>query len=294
MKAKNSKAPSQTKAAPACYLCGCPESEQRPGKVRDNSSLEIRECSSCGLVFLSSFGHIDGQFYQSAKMHEAPQDPAAWCRATRADDARRFRFLAAAMENREVLDFGCGNGGFLRKARKLAARADGLEIERGLEKHHKALGINVTTSLSLLTGKYDLITAFHVVEHLPDPAAELKKLAGLLKPGGQLVVEVPSSSDAMLTLYRSKSFSEFTYWSCHLYLFNAATLALLAAKAGLKTNYIKHIQRYPVSNHLHWLSTGAPGGHQKWHFLDSPELHAAYEKQLAAIGATDTVIASFS
>lgn len=277
-----------------CYLCGCEESKKRLGKVRDNASLEILECRSCGLVCLSSFEHIKKNFYQDSKMHVTPLDTAASCRATRVDDLRRFRFLTAAIENREVLDFGCGNGGFLRKANKLAARADGLEIERGLRQHHKELGLNVRNSLAGLKGKYDLITVFHVIEHIPDPATVLKNLASLLKDSGQIIVEVPSSADAMLTLFQSKAFSEFTYWSCHLYLFNSSTLGLLAQKAGLKVNYIKHIQRYPISNHLHWLSKGVPGGHQKWSFLDSPELHAAYEKQLASLGATDTVVASFS
>jgi hypothetical protein len=98
----------------------------------------------------------------------------------------------------------------------------------------------------------------------------------------------------LLTLYESTPFSEFTYWSCHLYLFNSSNLALLVRKAGLKMNYVKQIQRYPLSNHLYWLAKGKPGGHQKWHFLDSTELHAAYERQLAAIGKCDTILASIS
>jgi len=63
---------------------------------------------------------------------------------------------------------------------------------------------------------------------------------------------------------------------------------------NLKVNYIKQIQRYPLSNHLHWLANGRPGGHQKWYFLDSPELHAAYEKQLTAVGKCDTILSSVS
>jgi len=42
------------------------------------------------------------------------------------------------------------------------------------------------------------------------------------------------------------------------------------------------------------LANGRPGGHQKWHFYDFPELHVAYKKQLAAIGKCDTIIASIS
>lgn len=58
--------------------------------------------------------------------------------------------------------------------------------------------------------------------------------------------------------------------------------------------FIKHIQRYPLSNHLYWLSKGKPAGHVKWgNFLDSEELSKAYENQLASLQATDTIIACF-
>ncbi|OGS08940.1 MAG: methyltransferase [Elusimicrobia bacterium RIFOXYA12_FULL_51_18] len=277
-----------------CYICGGKKFGKRPGKVRDNSKLSVHECHSCGLVFLSSFSHITEKFYQNSKMHDTMPEVEAWCKTTRWDDERRFKFLASAMENRDLLDFGCGNGGFLVAAKAAAARAVGLELETRLTPHYESRGLKVFKALSEVDCKFDLITAFHVVEHLPDPAKELRRLACFLKKGGHLILEVPSSDDAMLKLYESEPFSHFTYWSCHLFLFNRDTLRLLADKAGLKVDYIKGIQRYPVSNHLHWLSKGLPGGHQKWSFLDSPELHAAYEKQLASLGLTDTVIASFS
>jgi hypothetical protein len=136
-----------------------------------------------------------------------------------------------------------------------------------------------------------LITAFHVVEHLSDPIAVLKTLAEKLSKNGRMVVEVPSSGDALLTLYDSSAFQHFTYWSQHLFLFNAETLRHLANKAGLRIVSIQQYQRYPLSNHLHWLSQGEPGGHQKWAFLDSPELKAAYANALASVAMCDTLIA---
>jgi len=277
-----------------CYLCGGLERIKRPGKVRDNSQLDVLECRSCGLVFLSSAGHITADFYKNSKMHDTGTEIPSWCRATRWDDERRLKFLAPVIENRELLDFGCGNGGFLAAAKSIASRVRGLELEKRLKPHYRSLGLNVAGDMRELEGKFDVITAFHVVEHLPDPAKELRRLAGLLKEGGRIIVEVPSADDVMLKLYGSEAFSRFTYWSCHLYLFNRDTLRLLSDKAGLKVDYIKCVQRYPVSNHLYWLSKGLPGGHQKWSFLDSPELHGAYEKQLASLGMTDTVIASLS
>ncbi len=133
---------------------------------------------------------------------------------------------------------------------------------------------------------------FHVVEHIEDPAGMLRKLATRLRGG--IIIELPSSADALLTLYESLPFSEFIYWSCHLYLFNAANIELLTIKAGLKLDYVSHVQRYPLSNHLYWLAKSKPGGHQKWHIFDSLGLHTAYEKQLAAIGKCDTIFASIS
>ena len=135
---------------------------------------------------------------------------------------------------------------------------------------------------------------FHVLEHIPDPKSILGELSEILAGDGQIIIEVPNADDALLTLYHNEPFSRFTYWSCHLFLNTAKTLEMLVCQCNLKVNYIKQVQRYPLSNHLYWLANGRPGGHQKWHFLDSPEMHAAYTKQLAAIGKCDTILASIS
>lgn len=119
----------------------------------------------------------------------------------------------------------------------------------------------------------------------------LAGLARQLKPNGRMIVEVPSAEDALLSLYDCDAFQRFTYWSQHLYLFNASTLEMLARQAGLQVVAVQHYQRYPLSNHLHWLSQGKPGGHQRWAFLDTPELASAYASTLAALGKTDTLIA---
>jgi len=279
-----------------CYLCGKERFKKREGKVRDNPSLDIIECLSCGLVFLS-INELPEGFYEQSCMHSGePQPVVAWLHDTDRDDERRFRYLSEAMTNRDILDFGCGVGGFLLKARSTAHHVMGIELEARLQPHFQTNGLDVFQSIDDIPSKqsFDLVTAFHVVEHLEDPANMLRQLATRLRGGGRIIIEVPSSSDALLTLYESTPFSEFTYWSCHLYLFNAANLPLLAQKAGLKLEYVSHIQRYPLSNHLYWLAKGKPGGHQVWSFLDSEELSNAYESSLASFGRTDTLIASMS
>ncbi|MGA2091682.1 MAG: class I SAM-dependent methyltransferase, partial [Endomicrobiales bacterium] len=177
---------------------------------------------------------------------------------------------------------------------KTAARSVGIEVESRLAEHFKKNRLKVFRDIQQLRTTFDVITLFHVLEHFADPVCLLKKLAKKIGRQGEIIVEVPNADDALLTLYKCDPFTRFTYWSCHLYLFTEKTLAMVADKAGLKINYIKQYQRYPLSNHLYWLSHGKPGGHKKWHFLDSKTLHDAYQKSLAAQGCCDTLIGSFS
>lgn len=277
-----------------CYLCAQEQINKRLGSVRDNETLEILECTSCGLVFLSSFDHISDDYYEQSGMHQDEMDIKKWINETNWDDERRFIFLQKLIENKRVLDFGCGNGGFLLKAREIAGEVAGVELEKRLMPHFQQLGLRVFRNVEEAGGSFDVITLFHVLEHLPDPVGLLQHISQHLVDHGQLIIEVPNANDALLKLYQSGPFSHFTYWSCHLYLFTQSTLEHLARKAGLKVNYIKQIQRYPLSNHLYWLANGKPGGHRQWSFLDSPEMSGAYEKSLAAAGLCDTIIASFS
>ena len=282
-----------------CYLCGNTEFNKRIGSVRDSSELKILECTSCGLVCLSSFDHIREGFYETSEMHGAEMpDIQAWLKNTAWDDERRFQYLKSVLPNRRLLDFGCGAGGFLLKARELTATAHGVDPETRLDSHYKSNRLTNFQNISKIPNDirvgYDIITIFHVLEHIPDPKSILGELSGMLTDSGQIIVEVPNADDALLTLYNNEPFSKFTYWSCHLFLYTAKTLQMLFDQMNLKVNYIKQVQRYPLSNHLYWLANGKLGGHQKWNFLDSPELHATYEKQLAAIGKCDTILASVS
>ncbi|MBU0481852.1 MAG: class I SAM-dependent methyltransferase [Proteobacteria bacterium] len=285
---------------PACYLCGCGDCRIRPGSVRDNPDLDVYECKECGLVFLSSFDHAVGEFYEDSGMHgEEPLDIGQWIAQTKDDDERRFRALQSSLKGKSILDFGCGTGGFLLRARSVAEKVYGVELERRLQQYFRVNDLAVFENVEAIAKgaeglRFDVITMFHVLEHLPDPKSMLSCLAELLTDKGELIIEVPHADDALLSLYECESFSHFTYWSCHLYLFTVKTLELLVGQAGIKLNYIKQVQRYPISNHLYWLAKGKPGGHKEWGFLDSPELQAAYEKQLAAAGKCDTLVMSVS
>jgi 2-polyprenyl-3-methyl-5-hydroxy-6-metoxy-1,4-benzoquinol methylase len=274
-----------------CYLCNSSDFLTRDGAVRDNPSLKILECAQCGLVMLDSFQHINADHYADSGMHgNNSKSIESWLKQVEQDDQRRIEMLRASMVNCKLLDFGCGAAGFVRKAQSIAAEVVGVEPERRV-RDYWGDKIKLYDSLEDVGEGYDLITAFHVIEHLLNPRATLKELAACLIDKGRLVVEVPSSEDILLTLYENEAFQCFTYWSQHLYLFNGETLRELAEQAGLRVVSIQQFQRYPLSNHLHWLSRNQSGGHQSWSFLDTPALTEAYAASLAALGKCDTIIA---
>ena len=134
-----------------------------------------------------------------------------------------------------MLDFGSGWGGFisLMAQRKITAAIKGVELEakyraymNDVEKH------DVRRDIEDFKEKFDFITLFHCAEHLKDPAAMLARLATLLNPGGEIIVEVPSGEDALISLYKNPAYINFTLWSCHLFLFNPSNVRLLAGKSG--------------------------------------------------------------
>ena len=169
-----------------CYLCSSTSFTTRKGQVRDAPDLNILECTNCGLVTLSSLGHIQEGFYEGSGMHGAEPTPMdTWLKDTDWDDQRRFDMVKAMLPNKKLLDFGCGAGGFLNKARQLAGSVAGIELELRVQKYWQEQ-ITIHPSVESAGGGYDLITAFHVVEHLSDPRAMLKTLAAKLSKNGRM------------------------------------------------------------------------------------------------------------
>ena len=278
-----------------CYICKNETFQKVEGKVRDRPEVGILKCRECGLVFLESFDHIDDHYYSDSKMREdiVQSDWEGYRQKSAFDDVRRHRWIQPQVSGKTLLDFGCGSGGFLYRIKESTKKCAGLEKDKALQSViEEKLCVRVYSDIGEVDEKFDIITLFHVLEHLKDPSKTLIALSELLTEEGKIIIEVPSCDDALLSLYRCKEFSEFTYWSCHLFLFNTVTLRKLIESLGLKVDFISQIQRYPISNHLHWLATGKPGGHENWSFLDSPELNKQYEDQLARRGLCDTIIAS--
>jgi 2-polyprenyl-3-methyl-5-hydroxy-6-metoxy-1,4-benzoquinol methylase len=276
-----------------CPLCGNHDSSVKHKGTRDIPDINVLTCNSCGATYLSSFSQIDNNFYEDSKMHDY-EDPSMdkWRTITAEDDKRRFECLVDLLKGKIILDFGCGNGGFLNLTARIAEKAEGCELDLLPRNYLQGEGFNIYGSLDEVELKFDVITMFHVLEHLKTPVEYLKKLSSKLKDNGKLIIEVPNADDALIKLYDCRSFEDFTYWSCHLILYNESTLEHLANLAGLKVSWCRQIQRYPLANHLYWLAKGEPGGHKHYDFLSSSELNQAYEKVLREQKNCDTILCS--
>lgn len=82
---------------------------------------------------------------------------------------------------------------------------------------------------------------------------------------------------------------DFTYWSEHVFLYNSSTLERIINRNGFTTKSNTQLQRYPLANHLYWLSEGKPGGHIKWDSFRGKHLEEAYASKLVELGIADTL-----
>lgn len=98
---------------------------------------------------------------------------------------------------RRVLDIGCGNGGFLAKAKAAGWLVQGLDFDpqainacrmKGVEA--KEGGIEALSSFA--DGTFDYVTCSHLVEHVHEPMGLLRECFRVLRPGGALWLETPN------------------------------------------------------------------------------------------------------
>lgn len=259
-------------------------------RTRDVSDLEVWKDSISGVIYIDDFytgdkAYVDGS-YKADRIHKIP--------AIRSTNAlRRMKSHLNMLTGKKVLDFGCGSGELLRLIKPYCLDVTGIELEQEyIDKLNKD-GITCFNSLdSIKDNSIDCVVSYHVIEHLPDPLKTLSELISKLVSGGKVLIEVPHAKDLLLSYVPCEKFKQFTLWSQHLILHTRESLRKTLEIIGLRDIQIEGVQRYPLSNHLYWLSKGEPGGHtSSLSMLDTNSLSEAYQNSLARIDATDTLVA---
>jgi 2-polyprenyl-3-methyl-5-hydroxy-6-metoxy-1,4-benzoquinol methylase len=258
-------------------------------RTRDRADVRVLRDPESGVIFLDEPPATD---YETVPLRERVDSPVGTATVqTRADSLRRMDQWHDLLTRKRVVDFGTGDGSFLDLASGVAT-VTGVELNARHQRAIRARGLDCASSLEELPdSSADVITMFHVLEHLNDPLAILTQCARVLTPDGRIVVEVPHARDFLITTLGSENFKAFTFWSQHLVLHTRDSLARLLAEAGFTNVVVDGYQRYGLGNHLYWLVEGQPGGHERWAWLSSPALGEAYAAQLQAIDQTDTLIA---
>ena len=222
-----------------CPVCGKPDfSEFLHGKdfFLTQEEYQILVCNHCGVKFVNPRpGIYDiGRYYESPEYisHGGKNNLLhSFYRMVRMISVRRkFRLMQKVNSGKELLDIGCGTGEFLHYCSKQGYKVTGIEPGEkarnfAIATHH--LDISEESYLAgLTTPRFDIITMWHVLEHVHKLNDRMKKINEILKPDGTLVVAVPNSDS-----WDAKHYNEF--WAAydlprHLYHFSQSPMKLLA------------------------------------------------------------------
>lgn len=137
-------------------------------------------------------------------------------RGPRAEIERKLRVYLPLIEalgpNKgefSILDLGCGRGEWLELLREEGYRASGIDINGAAVRQCRERGLAVAVSdvldhlRGLERGSLDVVTGFHLIEHLPFPTmvALFDESLAVLKSGGMIILETPNPTNILVSAY---------------------------------------------------------------------------------------------
>lgn len=150
--------------------------------------------------------------------------------------------------SRTMLDYGCGTGEFLKVCKTHGWDIDGVEPSTvAREKASNILSTEIRASMGSADKTYNIVTLWHVLEHVPDPADTLLKISERLSPTGTIIVAVPNYKSYDAQYYKQ-------YWAAfdvprHLWHFSPLGMKTLIQQHNLKLVAVKpmNLDSYYVS-----------------------------------------------
>ncbi len=129
-----------------------------------------------------------------------------------------------------VLEHGANTGPLLAALRERGWQCAGTELGDRFRATARARGLDVRASLADWAGaRFDLVVAFHVLEHLHQPIAELRTLLSMLRPTGVLLLKTPNASCIPARVFPAEW--EWTSPPAHLHLFTPVSLQMAIEQA---------------------------------------------------------------
>lgn len=258
-----------------CNLCGADDAETLfvgsdpygedagdpgvagPGLPRGRAArprYRVARCRRCGLAYQdprvpeAAIGaHYPTAFYLPRSEPEAGGAhglEAAYQRHLFAWETDRLLAAASALGRapRSVLDVGCGPGQRLLGYRDRGLEVAGIEMSEDADRARAAFGLDVFRGTlrdylgSAGRRRFELVTAYHVIEHLFDPLGELRDMRALLAEDGLLAIVVPNVGSLQARLFRGR-------WAPndlprHTYFFTPRTLLALVSAAGYEPRWL--------------------------------------------------------
>lgn len=227
----------------ACNQCGARESRVLFVK----QGYRLVRCTSCGLAYIDNPPTTDAlawNYSSATGYHDALRDPQSREFAEMAQVARQhLKVVRRHAEGGRLLDIGCSTGLFLDSAREAGFDVAGVEYSAAsadFARHHFDLDVTAgaLADADRPRESVDIVTMFDVIEHVPDPSADMHAVYALLRPGGLFIVSTPDIDG----LFPRASFlvsAMIDHWPHpeppgHLFQFSKKTLAAMLRKTGFE------------------------------------------------------------
>lgn len=221
----------------ACPACG---SEIARGLLLGGDAV-LRRCTSCGLVHAPEYAdpaeiYKDGYLRGESEFGLDVFDPTYQRMLDRIGEARMRMLDRTARPPGRFLDVGCGSGEVLVAAKRHGWDVQGVEPVQDSADEATGRGVPVAVATleesGLPTREWDVVAAFHVLEHMSEPVEFLRTIARWAKPGGHILVEVPN----FRSFHRKHARERWTGLRKleHIGHFEPATIRSVLERAGLR------------------------------------------------------------
>ena len=231
----------------SCPVCDSPDI-MKVLSVKDHSVsgevFVIMECRVCAFRFTQDIPDANsiGPYYQSDEYISHSNTTKGLInnlyQRVRKRTLRQKQKLVervTGLKQGGLLDLGAGTGTFASQMKKAGWNVTALEPDAGarsVAKQQFGIELNDTTEFQgLENSSFDVITMWHVLEHVHDLHGYVKKLADLLNENGKLVIAVPNYQSTDAAIYGE-------YWAAydvprHLYHFSPKSMMVLMEAYGL-------------------------------------------------------------